>query len=120
MNVSRENVITLANDAGRMRWKIENQGFNAQKTGGYCLEHAYTTDSNAAKIFYYLLQIAHTIFQLLYNGSLLGKAGRKALGAVKNLAQRLLEAWRNASITKSEIDKMMHSRFQIRFCPDTS
>ena len=120
VNVSRENVITLANDAGRMRWKIENQGFNAQKTGGYCLEHAYTTDSNAAKIFYYLLQIAHTIFQLLYNGSLLGKAGRKALGAVKNLAPRLLEAWRNASITKSEIDKMMHSRFQIRFCPDTS
>ncbi|MCA1961919.1 MAG: hypothetical protein LDL33_14135 [Desulfomonile sp.] len=60
------------------------------------LEHAYTTDSNAAKIFYYLLQIAHTITQLLYNGSLLGRAEHKALGALKNLAYRLLEAWRNA------------------------
>ena len=120
VNVSRANVITLANNAGRMRWKIENQGFNAQKTGGYCLEHAYTTNCNAAKIFYYLLQIAHTISQLLYNGSLLGKAGRKALGSVKNLAPRLLEAWRNASLIKSEVDKIIRCRFQIRFCPDTS
>jgi hypothetical protein len=120
VNVSKENVIALANDVGRMRWKIENQGFNAQKTGGYSLEHSYTTDPNAAKIFYYLLQIAHTISQLLYNGNLLGKPGRKALGAVKNLASRLLEAWRNASLTKSEIDKIICRRFQIRFCPDTS
>jgi hypothetical protein len=120
VNVSKENVTALANDVGRMRWKIENQGFNAQKTGGYCLEHSYTTDSNAAKIFYYLLQIAHTISQLMYNGSLLGKAGRKALGAVKNLASRLLEAWRNASLTKAEMDKIICCRFQIRFCPDTS
>lgn len=120
VSVSEKNVIALANNAGRMRWKIENQGFNAQKTGGYCLEHAYTTDPNAAKIFYYLLQIAHTFSQLLYNGSLLGKAGRKALGAIKNLAPRLLEAWRNASLTKADMDKIICRRFQIRFCPDTS
>lgn len=120
VKVSQSNVIALANDGGRMRWKIENQGFNAQKTGGYCLEHAYTNDPNAAKIFYYLLQIAHIFFQLLYNGSLLGKAGRKALGAVKNLALRLLEAWRCTAHTKAQIKEMMPRRFQIRFCPDTS
>lgn len=120
VSVSSANVIALANDAGRRRWKIENQGFNVQKNGGYCLEHAYTTDSNAAKIFYYLLQIAHTLSQLLYSGSLLGKTGRRALGAVKNLALRLLEAWRNVSITSSQIAEMNRRRFQIRFCPDTS
>jgi hypothetical protein len=120
VNLSRSNVIALANDAGRMRWKIENQGFNAQKNGGYRLEHAYTTDSNAAKIFYYLLQIAHMIYQLLYYGSLIGRGGRKALGAVKNLALRLLEAWRYAVHTKAEMQEMMPRRFQIRFCPDTS
>jgi hypothetical protein len=56
----------------------------------------------------------------LYNGSLLGKTGRRALGAVKNLALRLLEAWRNVSITSSQISEMNRRRFQIRFCPDTS
>jgi DDE_Tnp_1-associated len=120
VRVSKANVIALANDGGRRRWKIENQGFNAQKTGGYRLEHAYTTDSNAAKIFYYVLQIAHTIAQLLYNGSLLGRAGRRALGALKNLACRLLEAWRNAPLTKDALQHLTHWRFQIRFCPDTS
>lgn len=120
LRVSKGNVIALANDAGRRRWTIENQGFNVQKTGGYRLEHAYTTDPNAAKIFYYLLQIAHTLAQLLYNGSLLGKAGRKTLGALKNLACRLLEAWRNAPFTKDALQEITHSRFQIRFCPDTS
>jgi hypothetical protein len=120
VRLSKANVIALANDAGRRRWTIENQGFNAQKTGGYRLEHAYTTDSNAAKIWYYLLQIAHTIGQLLYNGSLLGRAGRKALGALKNLACRLLEAWRNVPLTNDTLDRIMLWRFRIRFCPDTS
>jgi hypothetical protein len=120
LKVSKANVITLANDAGRKRWKIENQGFNAQKTGGYRLEHAYSTDPNAAKIFYYLLQIAHTIAQLLYNGSILGKSGRKALGAIKNLASRLVEAWRNVPLTNDTLEQILRSRFQIRLCSDTS
>ena len=33
-NVSNKNVTTLSNDGGRMRWKIENEGFNVQKKGG--------------------------------------------------------------------------------------
>jgi hypothetical protein len=31
--VSHKNVMTLSNDGGRMRWKIENEGFNVQKKG---------------------------------------------------------------------------------------
>jgi hypothetical protein len=81
LTVTRANVVTLANQGGRIRWKIENEGFNAQKNRGYALEHAYTTNPTSAKIFYFLLQIAHTIEQLV-------------------------------TITLS--------RFQIRFCPDTS
>jgi len=26
---------------GRLRWKIENEGFNMQKTGGYEMEHLF-------------------------------------------------------------------------------
>lgn len=40
-NVKAKKVIALANQGGRIRWKIENEGFNVQKNGGYNLEHAY-------------------------------------------------------------------------------
>ena len=120
IKVKKSNVIRLANTGGRNRWKIENQGFRVQKKGGYELEHAYTAHPNSAKIFYYLLQIAHILYQLMYRGSLLGKAGRKALGSVKNLAKLFLEAWRNRSVGKQEIQDISTRRIQIRFCPDTS
>ena len=120
VRVKQTNVIALGNDGGRSRWKIENQGFNAQKNGGYELEHAYTADPIAAKIFYYLLQMAHIIAQLMYKGSLLGKAGRKVLGSIKNLALLLLEAWRNRAVCPSDLEAFLSRRIQIRFVPDTS
>jgi hypothetical protein len=51
--------------AGRLRWKIENEGFNIQKCGDYELEHKYDRNSyNALKNYYTLLQMAHIINQL--------------------------------------------------------
>jgi hypothetical protein len=118
--VSANNVTTLANDGGRIRWKVENEGFNVQKNGGYGLEHAYTNNPTSAKIFYFLLQIAHMLAQLLYKGDLLKKAFPSGFGSEKNLAFRLLEAWRNARLTKDAIGIMLNQRFQIRFYFDTS
>ena len=114
-HVSCKNVTTLANDGGRMRWKIENEGFNVQKTGGYELEHAYTNDPNSAKIFYFLLQIAHLLAQLLYKANLLKRDFPHGFGSAKNLAFRLLEAWRNVRITQADIIAALQKRFQIRF-----
>jgi len=118
--VSANNVTTLANDGGRIRWKVENEGFNVQKNGGYGLEHAYTNNPTSAKVFYFLLQIAHMLAQLLYKGDLLKKAFPAGFGSAKNLAFRLLEAWRNARLTTDAIETMLHPRFQIRFYFDTS
>ena len=118
--VSANNVVTLANDGGRIRWKVENEGFNVQKNGGYGLEHAYTNNPTSAKIFYFLLQIAHMLAQLLYKGDLLKKAFPAGFGSEKNLAFRLLEAWRNARLTKDAIETILNQRFQIRFYFDTS
>lgn len=98
-----------------MRWKIENEGFNVQKNGGYALEHAYTENSNAAKVFYFLLQIAHMLAQLMDKGSLLKKAFPAGFGSAKNLSFRLLEAWRNAHLTKADFDTLFPAQFQIRF-----
>jgi len=113
--VSCKNVTSLSNDGGRMRWKIENEGFNVQKTGGYELEHAYTNDPTSAKVFYLLLQIAHLLAQLLYRATLLKRDFLEGLGSAKNLAFRLLEAWRNLHLDQADITTLLQKRFQIRF-----
>jgi hypothetical protein len=118
--ITIKNVIALANDGGRIRWKLENEGFNVQKNGGYALEHAYTKDSTSAKVFYYLLQIAHMLAQLIEKSSLLKQAFPKGFGSTKNIAFRLLEAWRNAWLTQNDIDEIFQAHFQIRFSLDSS
>lgn len=92
------NTPTLANQAGRLRWKIENEGFNFQKHGGFALEHVFSHDKTAHKIFYLLLQIALLFFQLMTKSTAFPRAFPKGLGSLKNVAYRLLEAWRNLRI----------------------
>lgn len=60
-----KNVVQTA-DSGRLRWKIENEGFNTQKNLGYELEHKYSRISfRAMQNYYQILQIAHLINQLV-------------------------------------------------------
>jgi hypothetical protein len=117
LNVKRNTVITVANEGGRLRWKIENEGFNVQKNGGYALEHAYTRNATASKVFYYLLQVAHIIAQLIERGSPFRKAFPSGVGSAKNIAFRLLEAWRNFRLTDEQLHHMLSVRIQIRFKP---
>ena len=115
--VKAKQVITLANEGGRIRWKVENEGFNVQKNGGYELEHAYTRHPIASKVFYLLLQIAHLIAQLIEKGSLFCRAFPAGVGSAKNIAFRLLEAWRNLRVGADQIQEMLNARLQIRFAP---
>ena len=115
--VKTNKVIALANEGGRIRWKIENEGFNVQKNGGFDLEHAYTRDPVASKVFYFLLQIAHLIAQLIEKGSLFREAFPAGVGSAKNIAFRLLEAWRNLRVSAEQIHQMLNVRRQIRFAP---
>jgi hypothetical protein len=110
-------VIELANQGGRIRWKIENEGFNVQKNGGFDLEHAYTTNLVASKVFYLLLQMAHLLAQLIEKGSLFRQAFPTGVGSAKNIAFRLLEAWRNLHLSAQQIQEMRDVRLQIRFAP---
>jgi hypothetical protein len=100
--------------------EIENEGFNVQKNGGYDLEHAYTTDETSAKVFYFLLQIAHMLAQLIEKGSLFKTAFPAGFGSSKNLSFFLLEAWRNARSAHQVITAALHDRLQIRFSFDSS
>jgi hypothetical protein len=112
---TKNNIDTLANQGGRFRWKIENEGFNVQKNGGFNLEHPYSQDGTARQVFYFLLQIAHLIFQLVEKGSLFRQAFPNGLGSHKNIAFRLLEAWRTLHLSASDFHNLYRGRFQIRF-----
>ncbi len=94
---------------------MANEGFNSQKNGGYELEHAYSEDETAGKIFYLLMQIAHLIFQLMALGCLFRNAFPKGVGSLQNIAFRLLEAWRNLKLSSQGFISLYGGRYQIRF-----
>jgi hypothetical protein len=119
IEVTKDNVSAIANEGGRLRWKIENEGFNEQKNGGYNLEHAYSEKPNAAKNYYILLQIAQLLETLVQKGSLLtrtlGRTLREVIGGVRKLASYLKESLRNHLIPDSALDPVVAQRIQIRF-----
>ena len=112
---ARQNVETLAQKGGRLRWKIENEGFNTQKNGGYALEHAYSENWNAARNFYLFLQIAHLIAQLIEKGDLFRARPKCLFGSLIAFAARLLEAWRTTPLDDATLDRTLAVRIQIRF-----
>lgn len=65
ISITQKNFKNLV-ETGRMRQKIENEGFNTQKNLGYDLQHKYSRVSfTATKNYYQCLQIAHLFNQLL-------------------------------------------------------
>lgn len=118
LSLTKDNHRAIANKGGRLRWKIENEGFNMQKNGGYELEHAYCEDVRAQKNFYLLLQIAHNLNQLMEKGSLIKGAVQKVFGSIRNFARRLLEDFRVKALPAAQLQSLLAASFQIRF--DTS
>jgi hypothetical protein len=113
-DIDADHVASLANSGGRCRWKIENEGFNIQKNGGFNLEHAYGTGERQIKNFYLLLQIAHMILQLMERGSLLNADCKRLFGSIRNLARRLAESIRNRLIPLEALDVDAAASIQIR------
>jgi hypothetical protein len=121
LEVDTGTVEEIATKGGRHRWHIENQGFNRQKNSGLNLEHAFSTDPEKLKAYYYLLQIAHIILQLVEAGSLLrhlaatfGRTPMQLFGSLKNLARRLLEAFRYLALSDQAFDPLSAASIQIR------
>lgn len=118
--VSAKTVEQIAWKGGRYRWKIENEGFNRQKNSGLNLEHVYSTDPEKWKAYYYLLQIAFILIQLLERGSLLrrlaAQSGRTVVqwfGSLKNIARRLLESVRNCVWPEESYDPQRAASLHI-------
>ena len=98
--------------AGRSRWKIENEGFNNQKTKKYKIEHANSLNYNAMKNHYLLTQIADILRQLYEKGANIIRDLNKS---IKEISSSLLESFRTRLLTNAEDTLTLEKRMQIRF-----
>ncbi|MEO0250385.1 MAG: transposase family protein [candidate division WOR-3 bacterium] len=112
--VCKGNCVEIGNHGGRQRWKIENQGFKAQKKEGYNLEHAYSEHSIAMKNFYVLLQVGHMLSQLMEHNRTLRPLILKLYGSYRDFTEELREEFRRAWTTAKEYASLIASAFQIR------
>jgi hypothetical protein len=105
--INKNTIEEIVDYGGRIRWKIENEGNNTQKNGGYNLKHCYVKDEHAQKIFHIFLDIAHVINQLIEKGSLIIKG---AYGCIRDIAMYMFEHMRYKEFKKPRNPK----RIQIR------
>ena len=103
--------------AGRMRWKIENEGFNNQKNGGYNLQHKFSrTNFNATKNYYQLLQIADIINQLVYKQKAIQTFIEKHGLSIKSILELILSYLISNILADNQlISKLQFSTEQLRY-----
>ncbi len=107
--------VAVVSRTGRLRWKIENEGFNTQKHHGYALPHKYARVSwQAAKNYYQCLQIGHLINQLMvlstaFQPLLQGKI------TLRHLYQTMMAFLLYGHLRRSTLKKLSQRRFQVRF-----
>ena len=110
LNITSDQAPVIS-QAGRMRWKIENQGFNDQKNQGYQLGHKFSqTSFNALQNYYQCLKIAHLINQLVIHSTTVNEL----LKQDKTLTVKFL--WRKliSFMDEGNLENMQKRRCQIR------
>jgi hypothetical protein len=99
---------------GRLRWKIENEGFNTQKHLGYGLAHKYARVSwQAAKNYYQCLQIGHLINQLTILSTTFQRY-RQGKMTCRHLWQCLMAFLLEGHLSRHPLDVLAQQRIQIR------
>ena len=135
---TKDNAAQLVKEA-RCRWQIE-EAFNIQKNGGYELEHNFGTVGFAMKNYYYLLQIAHMLHQLMIRSDLFPNLQKKFIlhefkglpdkikvylaamakntleyfRTIKNFVKRLAESFRNHQFSGLVTDANISGTIRIR------
>ena len=116
--ITAKNCEPLAQEGGRNRWRTENEGFRAQKHGGFEMEHAYAKRPTSAKNFYLFLQVAHILSQMLECYCHGKKSVKRAFGSLRNLARAFLESFRRDPIPDPEaLRPFLDEAIQIRLNP---
>ncbi len=101
-------------EAGRRRQKIENEGFNTEKNGGYAMTHKYSRVSHIAyKNYYQSLQIAHIIVSIVELCSTIKEIRKKM--TLKFLWECLTGYLRYCTIPQMILDLASGKRTHFRF-----
>jgi len=107
--LERDNVYAIANQGGRARQNIETV-FNVEKNGGFGLEHAFCANATASQNYHLMMQVAHSLGQLLLGGVL-----RRFTQACRKLTHiKLIELLRS-SLLQVPLDPALPTFGQIRF-----
>ena len=99
INLTKTNLNSMVN-AGRGRWKIENEGFNTQKNILYRIQHLNSRNGNAMKNHYLLTQISDIIMQLYLAWDNAHSTIKKGL---RNMADWLRESFRKQALTDNDL-----------------
>lgn len=91
---------------GRNRWKIENKGFKDQKSDILNINHIYTKKCNGTKNLYLIIQLAHTLLNLLNYGDIL----IKNLITTKNEVSDLIKYALTSSIQSLNLNRLIQLR----------
>ncbi len=115
IDVNTTNVHKVS-QVGRARWKIENEGFNDQKTF-YNLEHKFSrTNFNATKNYYELLQIAHIINQLAYKLERIKNFMKQYRFSVKALINKIFSIFYEGDLSDIKlINSILEQKQQLRY-----
>jgi hypothetical protein len=96
--------------SNRMRWKIENEGFNVQKNNGFKLEHKMNRNNlNAIKNYYHSLQIADIFNQLITHCK---NSIVQAFGTIIKMWQYF---WAELIFTEYEVANDDHIKINLRY-----
>ena len=135
---TKDNAVQMVKE-GRCRWHIE-EAFNIQKNRGYKLEHNYGTVGYAMKNYYYLLQVAHILHQLMIRSDLFSNFQKKFIlheysrlptaikayiavvasstlkhfSTIQNFVKRLLESFRNNNFSEMVADTNITGKLRVR------
>jgi len=111
--IDDDNAIEVSQN-GRLRWKIEKQGFDQQKNHGYNICHKYCRKSyTGMKNFYQCCQIAHMINQLVELTKNFAVAKGKT--TIKFLWEILRGFMLFGYISLSELKCIKAHRYQIQY-----
>jgi len=100
---------------GRLRFKIENEGFNTQKNLGYGLQHKYSeTSERATKNYYICMQIGHLINQF-FELQITVKESLKGRATLKNLWIIFIGLFTFETIEIEQINEHLNQKTQVRF-----
>lgn len=112
-----QKTMAKSSETGRLRWKIENEGFNTLKNGGYGMKHKWSRLSyQALKNYYQLMQMGHLINQLMIKSQSFQRdyMEKKDHPTVKALWDDLIGVMKWLEITSKRLREIMSTPKQFR------